>query len=445
MKQLFTIILACFALAAQGKPNVILISADTLRADALGCYGQRLDLTPNLDLLAAENIRAEYCVATCHWTKPTHCSMFTGSYPSRHGCGPVDSLASVNYTMAEILKDHGYATGASVGGTNVSSEWNMHQGFDFWVEADLAPFKPDLYKVRQEAYKWIKAHKEKPFFFFVHTFEPHACYNAPEPWFEMYCEPEYAGPVKLGYPKEDFNESWRKDNKVFVGETVTRDPNPTLDDIEYLRGRYYGEVKFVDSFLIGGMVQFLKEERLWENTLLIFVSDHGENFGERNLFDHHQHLHAELTNVPLIIKLPGEREPATIQEAVSQTDILPTVLDVLGIRSSLEFDGVSIIRPLPKERIVLTETIYYKGATSRRWKALHHHPKDIWSFYNLLDDPSENNPMNDCPNAEQLKMAIQHYAFRNPSKWNSEIEAREPDEISEGMLQRLRDMGYISN
>ncbi|HPM76854.1 MAG TPA: sulfatase [bacterium] len=320
-----------------GAPNVILISIDTLRADHLSCYGHPQNLTPNIDAFAREGVTFANTIAQSSWTLPSHASMLTGYLPSSigvfHESFPLRESVT---TLAELLREQGYATVSFNGGVLLDAHFGFAQGFDrYWsFDGNNNPNNPnsmnDLASILNKTRRNLPTLKGKKFFLFFHTYQLHDPYNF------------HPGISEPGAAK-------CSDSEQNIPECLLA---------------YEGEVRYVDRQM-GTLFQLLRENGLLDNSLIIFTSDHGESF----LRDKHHHtghaiyLYDELIKVPLIVRFPGgEHAGRAIGAQVRLLDLVPTILDFVQARR-FPGEGKSLL-PLiagteTKDRHSLSE--YYKN------------------------------------------------------------------------------------
>lgn len=319
----------------QDKLNIILISLDTLRADHLSCYGYERDTSPYLDRLVEDSVFFEDVFAHSSWTLPSHLSMLFSlngaSHQVYYNTQKIDnSLPSI----ASYLRDNGYITYGFTGGGYVSSIYGFSKGFDWYDEpvgGRNAPLADDeagrLYEYTSD---WIEKNQDKQFFLFLHTFQIHGPYKCPEPWIETYL---------------DENAQWKGIGLRLLLEEKGMNFPFTQEQRENIKALYDGEIKYTDEALIKPLVEFLKNKGLYDNTLLIITSDHGEEFYEHGGWLHSRTLYNELIRVPLIIKFPASKYKGTkVKPKARLIDIMPTVLDLCSInypKDSLE--GESLI------------------------------------------------------------------------------------------------------
>ena len=300
---------------------MLLVSIDTLRADRLGCYGYGRDTSPALDRFAAERaVRFANAVAESSWTIPSHVTLLSGLHPRSHGVTrPGLAPASDVPLLAERLAEAGYYTFAVTGGGWLAEEQGFARGFASF-HATEEPFARALETARD--YVRHRA-RRGPWFAFLHTYDVHCPYDPPEPWFSMFESPEaealeVAG--RCGNP--DFNE---------LGLSAAQE--------RYLADRYDGGVRRTDDAL-GAFLAFLADEGLLSNTVVVITSDHGEELGEHGRIGHEETVFAEALRVPLLVAGPGVH-PGVSHDPVGLTDVVPSVLELLGLAPAPELDGVS--------------------------------------------------------------------------------------------------------
>jgi arylsulfatase A-like enzyme len=329
------------------RPNVLVVLIDALRADHLGCYGHSRDTSPIIDSLSRESVLFETAMSPASWTKPSIPSLFTGLYPIQHGVFTgntqdsadritSDVLRDEHITLAEALREAGYATGAFVENVQISSFMGFDQGFDVYAE-DLG----DAQSISNRFIKWLDSGIEGPFFGYVHYLDPHWPYVPPAPFDTMFSPPAQTS--------VDFNNvNWKYLERQIQSGDVKLSP----DDLEAMRSLYDGEIRYTDTAL-AGILEALRERGLYENTIFVLTADHGEEFMEHGRIGHGNTLYDEVLHIPLIIRAPRGRvpegPPGTIADPVSLIDIMPTVLDLAGIEIPGDIAGRSL-RPLMEGR-----------------------------------------------------------------------------------------------
>ncbi len=377
--------------------NVIIIGLDTLRPDHLGAYGYERETSTNIDRLAADGVLFENVISQAPWTHPSFGTVFTSLYPTQHGATTVGTRMSTEFpTLASLLGDHGYYTGAIVNAPSLSPEFGVGRGFDHYDF--LRPWSErSADQVTELALAWIDVHKDQPFFLFVHYFDPHLPYAPPVPYDSLF-DPDYAGP--LG---DSFNigaAAARRDDRVVGYGSL-----PEADK-KHIAALYDGEIAFADK-AVGALVDGIDRRGLRNRTLLIFLSDHGEELFDHGGLDHGHSLFDELIRVPLIISLPGTiPEKSRVSEYVRLLDVMPTVLDMLGLRQPTHLEGVSLknfltgaVRPRPDGVGLLRPAICYaealrhrmtvKSLTAYPWKLIYDMRTHERLLFNLETDPRE--------------------------------------------------------
>ena len=469
--------------AKTDRPNVLLIVMDTTRADRLSSYGQTRKITPNIDHLAEEGVLFEHASSTGAWTFPSHASLFTGLYTSQHGADwSHRRLDSHLTTMAELLGEHGYQTAGFSNNAWIGRSTNFQQGFELYEEMwsrgrliNRVAFMAVFDKLRrismhrsdhnadltnQEIGRWLdKIHDaNRPFFMFVNYIEPHFVYEPPEPF------------------RSKFLQKSNRDAEKTFGRPLRSlkylPPQLKFTEIQrgFLNDLYDGEVAYVDS-KIGELMNDLRSQGLLDNTVVMIVSDHGENIGDHGLFQHQYCLYDTLVHVPLIVRYPKQL-PAGIRvtKPVSLIDILPTVIELLNIQVADKerqvLAGQSLLdslRPGSGERTLLAQYTpphtrlerYRKSGIpiderflTRTLRSITEGQfKFIWSsdgryeLYNLREDSKEShNIISKFPQvARKLKRDLEkHLASLKP------IGLEEPvPQMDKMMRERLRSLGYI--
>ncbi|MCB1152755.1 sulfatase [bacterium] len=314
---------------AQG-PNVLLISIDTLRADALGAYGRTPSFTPNIDALAAEGVVFANARSNAPWTLPSHASLFTGLVPTRHRA--IDDRVPINSDapmLTEELKAAGYRTAAFVTHYYVGKDYGFGRGFDEFQLTEDAPAD----QITDQAAAWLRDKaKGGPFFLFVHYFDPHTPYT----------------------PPKSIRDKHLREGTQLQGDTADvlaivhkKDPKNYDRNLAGLRALYDGEVEYVDQ-AVGRLLGRLDEKQR-ENTIVVLVSDHGEEFMEHGLMEHGFTLYEEQLRVPMIVRWPAViPKGKSVRGAVSLIDVMPTILDLAGRPAPDDISGRSLV-PLMRE------------------------------------------------------------------------------------------------
>ncbi len=321
------------ARSSNPRPNLLLISLDTLRADRLGCYGAGRDTSPVLDALASEGIRFSRAEAPSNWTLPSHYSLLSGLTPAAHGVLPdLDSVHGFIFPdrqlkvrgsgrevmLAERLHEAGYRTVAITENGWVGAHFGFDQGFDVYRSDIFGNLPRTLGATLAE----LDANGEGgPWFLFVHTYAPHQPYHAPRDFRTKWADPEGAGFSwpEARVPIEDY---FRFHTSQFPA---------AASDVLRFRGLYDGQILWMDS-LLAQLLSWIDRRGLAEQTVVVVTSDHGEEIFERGRFLHGDTLYEEVTRVPLIIRAPGRvAARRVVDQTVSLIDVPATLLDLAGL------------------------------------------------------------------------------------------------------------------
>jgi arylsulfatase A-like enzyme len=353
-------------------PNIILIAIDTLRADRLSCYGRRrkpAPTSPNIDALAEDGVLFLRTMAQSNWTTPSFASMFTGLAPSRHRVvHRVSSIAPAQKTLAEMLREGGWATHGIAYKTYL---YNMgfEQGFDSWFNVPRIHIRAD--DNLKKALAWLEDNHDRRFFLFLHFNDPHQPFNQPQPFDRLYNRPADLArfglrlPIIIG-PHKGIPSC----EKCMVGGM----PDPGFKKLA--SDLYDGEVAYLDD-RVGRFLRALKDKQLYEDAVILFVSDHGELVYEKGSFFGHgsHHLCDELIRVPMILKPPkdsGLPKGRIIDAQVRVYDLMPTLLELAGLPTEdLDIGGRSLLQLLsgkkePKDRVAFSENVKHHVLSVRR-------------------------------------------------------------------------------
>ena len=433
------------------RMNLLVIFIDTLHADHLGCYGYNRNTSPNIDRFAAGSTLFLNAISQSPWTLPSTASLFTGLYPTRHQTITRQTeLPDHRRTLAEILRDNGHRTGAVVSNIFVSSKYNLHQGFeDFdetWVGGHRDISSPGVTNLGIE---WLREYGKEPFFLFLHYFDPHHDY--------------------LGHPEFPFgdpNEGW-VDSTMRFEELKEKRHELGPEDVEYLVSLYDSEIAFTDHH-VARVLDELERLGLAETTLVVLASDHGEGFMDHDWLGHTRGLYEELVRVPLVLRNPRMPDlPHVFEPTVEMIDLLPTILDMLGIGGEkADIDGSSFVRALrgrvePRseafsevcfhplafpEDMQIRPGVNFRSVREGGWKLIHAVARDEVEFYDLTTDPFERTNLADSPEREPYERTRALLA-----EWMEETEeiARQENltpnlfQIDPETEERLRALGYV--
>ncbi|MHC4943896.1 MAG: sulfatase family protein [Planctomycetota bacterium] len=381
------------------KPNLVLITVDTLRADRLHCYACPLPISPTVDALAKRGLRFETCYAHSSATIPSMSSMMAGLYPSEVGARSVATpmLGDVD-TISLALKRKGYRTAAFVSNYNLRPKMHFNLGFDHYDSNFTKPelnrphiLTRDADETTDAVLKWmgtVAMDRTKPFFLWIHYQDPHGPYTPPKDFI----------PEESHYPRETLNKS-----------PGNFDPNgiPQYQQLEsktesaFYRARYDGEILFFDHHL-SRIMQALDRLEFSADTAIVLSADHGESMGEHDFwFIHGQDLYNELIRVPLIIAAPWI-EAGEPKEAAALMDIFPTFMALTGADSDelSQYRGVNLldpearrkVRPIFSEIRSAARRMKLRSVILGRWKLIVTARKDdMPQLFDLEKDPGEKN------------------------------------------------------
>ncbi len=423
--------------------NVIVIGVDTLRADHVGAAGYARDTTPAIDALAKKGYFFTNAIAASSWTVPSFMAAFTGRHPGETGVvnkftvftkdeQKLTNLAELSpetKTMTEAFKAAGYATGGFTGDAGVSGKFGYAQGFDIYT--DETTFG-GLENSQKHALAWLDSLEDQKFFMFFHGYDLHGQFALPADYESRYAPEGYAGPYR-GTAKEE--EKLREDQ--LAGPLAH-----TPEDAAFWTAWYDGKIRDADERL-QGFLDALSARGLLENTVIVLVSDHGEEFFEHGGFDHGLTLYDELIHVPLIVVVPGTVGGKTIPAQVSTIDLAPTLFDIVGLEDAAMKEQLAsrrslvpyLMNPALKGYDVYSETDY-RDFTHKRslrtadgWKFIMTLETDAEELYNLRADPGEkNNLVKENP----VKASVLREMLRNHMR--NEL-GDDPDApVSEGCL-----------
>ena len=408
------VVLSVPSSALAPRTNLLLVTLDTVRADHLGSYGFKAAQTPVLDRVAREGVR--FADATTHApiTGPAHAGILTGRYPAHYGirdnaATPVPPEA---LTLAEVLKNAGYRTGAFVGAFILDRAYGFDQGFEVF-DAEFKGFDPrarlnaerPASAVVERAAAWLKSLPQgQPFFTWIHLYDAHSPYTPPPP----------------------------------LDKTFKDRP-------------YDGEIAAVDQ-AIGSVISVLEQRGLLDRTLVAAIGDHGEGLGDHGEDAHGVFLYDSVLRIPWVMRLPvRERAGTVVNEQVRAIDLMPTVLEVLGVSSPAGIDGTSVAgviggRPRQEVAPAYAETFYPK--VHYGWSELRAVRVGDWKFieaprpelYSLRNDPAETSNVVDRQGALAGRLVVELTGIASGWSQAPERQAPMPDKET---LERLKSLGYV--
>ena len=428
---------------AKPRPrNVILILVDTLRADHLGAYGYARPTSPNVDAFAAESLQFTGARSQASCTFPSANSILTSRYPSAFLGQPAPSPLGIPESIpsiAEILRERGFRTAAVSASPvvrNTPGRFNPGAGFGRGFESFHEGCEwRSAACVNRAAFPLIRSADERPFFLYLHYMDPHGPYEPPK---------HHRRRWALGRPDKKFV---RDGNPNPIGDMLYKgapDPGITPQDLQHLIDLYDEEIAFFDSQL-AELLQVIRDAGRMEDTILVFVSDHGEDFLEHGHIKHCRTLFDSSIKTPLLLRLPGAR-PGVLDRPVQNLDVVPTLLDYLGIDTGgLAFEGESL-RPLIEgpngDRPELDPHQYgmqgtLRSAADGRHKVIHDLGKGSFELYDLAADPQETR------DALRGQRRTFHRLRQALTGWLRKTEGTGKAEESLEAERRLRALGYL--
>jgi membrane-anchored protein YejM (alkaline phosphatase superfamily) len=437
------------------RPYVLLIGIETLRADHVGHLGYSRNTTPALDAIAKEGVVFTKTMATASWTMPAVMSVLTSLYPEVHGTSNYDrKLPESVPTLTEVLQENGYKTVAFVSNPTLDGRYGFCRGFELyddfsvWLGSigmgkSLTGSDSDVHKtltnepLTRSALSWLERHYEEPFFMFAFYFDPHYDYIPPSPFDTMF-DPNYDGTID----GRGIAEEPRKSNR------------PAERDLEHIIALYDGEVRYTDTYILK-LLEAFAEFGILDQTLVVIFGDHGDEFYEHGSTGHAHTLYNELIHIPLILRWPSEiPKGRCIDALVSQVDIMPTILDYLGIQHQQAIQGMSL-KNLIEGRVCGVHEYVFAGGSTHRCAIIGSRSKMIVNpdgdkeFYDLLSDPMEQNSIHQTQNSSALAATFE----RRLEQWaleNRKLTAlfpRDSDsdriQLDEHRLKQLRALGYV--
>jgi arylsulfatase A-like enzyme/Tfp pilus assembly protein PilF len=402
----------------QADLNVLVITLDTTRADRIGAYGYAGIQTPNLDRLAREGVLFEQAASPAPLTLPAHSSLFTGKFPPEHGVRDNGGffLDPRETTLAEILKGRGFQTGAFIGAYVLDSKWGINQGFDTYFDHfDLSKYKAISLgaiqrpgnEVVDEGLKWLDHVGSSRFFGWMHLYDAHSPYEPPEPYKSIYRDRPYVGEI-------------------------------AFDDAQ-----------------VGRVVSYLDAHGLLDKTIIIVMGDHGESLTEHGEATHGFFVYESTVHVPLIVRAPfsAMRGGRRVADVVRSVDVMPTVLEMLGVPPPGGIEGVSIaplmtgaVKELGLE--TYSEAMYplhhfgwsdLRAMRTGRFKLIAAPRPEL---YDLQDDPGEHHDVFAGRQAlgqrmlDRLREREGRFAKRDPNE-------TQPTEVDPDARARLAALGYV--
>ena len=410
---------------AGSRPNILLYVVDALRPDGLGCYGNKEVDTKAINDLADDGVLFENAFAQSSWTRPSMATILTGLYPGAHSVlGRQHRLAQNLTLLPEILHEHGYRTGFITTNPNVGSFFGFDQGWDtlqeLYERRDEGRVRSTELITRSDAVTaaaidWIDD-APQPFFLVILTVDPHWPYRPPE-HFDRYT-------------------------------------HEASDERERTKGLYHGEVAANDD-AFGRLLAHLHDRNLYDEMVIVFTSDHGEEFWEHGERGHGRTLYEESIRIPLVIRHSGSMAGGQrVDRAVQSVDITPTLLTLVGLPIPSPMDGQPIVTTATETTAVFSRLLHdnqnLAAIRDYPWKLIWDHATDEKLLFNLAEDPGEKTPVTNRHEnlAEQLAHRLFQHAAENLARRESLTESAGPESVSEEPIpddvrETLKALGYI--
>lgn len=443
------VVAVCCACGHPAKPpNVLLIVVDTLRADHLGCYGYARNTSPRIDRFAEQSTLYTRAMASAPWTVPSHASMFTGLDPFEHGAHTckleapeecVFPLAERHTTLAEVLRDQGYRTAGFVANAAyMHAHFQLDQGFENWnVGYAQAP------QITSMALRWAEEHRQAPFFLFLNYMDTHRVYNT-QPRPGLLDEPVVRDSGAL--------------LDALIEAVLPGNGEVPMDLVQKVVDQYDTGIANVDRSL-GALFDGLRELDLFDGTVIVLTSDHGEYLGEHHLVEHSKDIYQQAQWVPLIVRAPRQRHRARIDTTASSTDVPHLVLSEFPdpLRAKL----LPLFPNAPGNHVVISENYYTRSNDlyDDRWghrfdrvrTAIYDWPhKYIRSsdgrheLYALDTDPGEAVNLYAAEDPLARRLAVELAAFQAERLENVERSSETPAELDDELREQLRSLGYLN-
>lgn len=414
----------------QNRPNIVLITIDTLRADHLSSYGYKRNTSPNIDRLAEKGILFENAYSQSSWTYPSMASMHTSEYPGQFGDTKFENrIHDKSLTIAEHMKNNFYGTFAVVSNIVVSEIFGFGQGFDQFEDTYSSnPSVPTSKITTEKAKEYIEENKNNPFFVWIHYMDPHGHY--------------------IDHDEFDYGSTYQGNLPDKFGTVYLNKNKDTLnaDDLEYINDIYDEEISYTDKY-IGELIELLDDLEIDDNTIIVLTADHGEELMDRTRFGHGSTLYQEVIRVPLIVydpeypKLSGKR----VDKNVEVRFIAKTILDLTNTQSDF-LDGYNLY---DYDNENFSNGIVYSAFTKQNktiflneWKLVTDKKQTLYELYNLKEDPLEQDNLfdSDIPDIVLLKemLGSQLANFKN-------VKRTEVDQLVLGNedIKKLKALGYL--
>lgn len=430
---------------------VIVISLDTLRADHLSVYGYERPTSPQLEAFAREGVVFDRFYHSGGGTLPSHLSLMTSLTPITHGIAPSESTDNVLHenreTLAEVLQAAGYRTAAFTDGGWVRAKFGFDQGFDLYDDS-----AGHLVTILPKVDQWLTENHDEPFFLFVHTYDIHSQtkklpYECPEPFVSRFTADLEADVEFDGCRGELCATRLLADlNRRLKAGEITPEQAFTPEELKLVKALYDGCIRYADD-RVGALFNRLRELQIYERSLIVVLSDHGEEFLEHGMLIHDQGGYDELARIPLLVKFPdGTYGGLRVPQIAAMVDVLPTILDAVGVEGPRHAQGKSLL-PVVAEGEPMHDAMHmYNVIATDRWKLL----DGTKELYDLENDPDETvNVWDEHPEVvKQLRDQLDTWIRRdikNRKDFERSVAATEGDvELTQGEIEELRALGYLN-
>ena len=432
------------------KPNVFVIVLDTVRQDALGCYGRQAGPTPQLDSLASDGVRFDQAISSSGWTLPAIGSLMTGTWPTIHGAmgdhgTTLTPMRSETPTAAELFKEAGFGTVGFANAAFVSPMLGMNRGFErfdhrYSYNWDVRRADETIDAVISELHK----RRDRSSFYFIHLFDAHLDYDPPGPLATRYTGGRNSPAPPLSMPKI----------KALGRGADAKEP-PSDTDAAYVRSIYEGEIDFIDQH-VGRLIHEIKVLGMYEQATIVVTSDHGEEFWDHDGFEHGHTLYDELILVPLIIKLPDSVKGTNpvVTPQVRVLDVMPTIFEIHSIDKPESFVGRSLL-PLARgesseDLIAFSESTLYGppkiSVRGPQYKYIEMLQKGAarGELYHWGNDPGETTDLSSQHPEIARRLRDQLHAHQQKNLFLSKSMSKlRPVDLDPKHIQQLRSLGYI--
>ena len=423
------------------RPNVLVISIDSLRADHLGTYGYGRDTSPTIDALARAGSVFEHAASQAPWTLPAHASLLTSLHERTHQASDVDRrLDPARPTLASVLRAAGYATRAIVSGAFLQARFGLDSGFEVYDDRLAKVGNRKSHEVVTS--DWVNrgalelldgAHE--PFFLFVHYWDVHYDYLPPAPYDTKFA-PDYHGTLTSA--------------RFMENDAIRAGMDP--DDVAHLEALYDGEIAWVDAH-VGALLAELTRRGLDQRTIVVLTADHGDEFFEHGEKGHMHSLYEELLHVPLVVRAPGLPAGGRVAQRVGLIDVMPTVLELAGVAAPAGLEGHSLA-PLLRGEPWTARPVFSETTKARKSKAKSESKTDSWCVYDgdlkrisfagdryppeVYDLAADSGEQHRLPDAAALERQLAEWFERVPAG-----EVVQNTGVDDETLRNLRALGYV--